>query len=489
MSPSTRDPRGRDPFGESFGERGEPYRDDLYRDEPYRDEDGRLDQHDPVADFFRAQREDITPLPADDLRWQRIAREGRGARRPRGRWQTIAATAAAAAVVGGVVVAQQGGLLPDRSSSVAPASDASTAQVGQRVPAGFDVGAVTQARKPGTTAPGPLHALGSGSCAGATTCPVLATSTDGGRSWRVAAVFPQHTVLDRADASARPTPRTLSEVVFADDLNGWVYGGALLRTTDGGRTWSPAAHPVAIVLAVEATDDEVAVAAVDECGARACGQAVLVRRAELDGTVPVDVRVPTTRGDAPVQRVDLGWHDGNVLVSGVVGTDRGPQGMQAASVSATGAATPLTAIDEGCPNSMGLQISRPAGEYLYARCSIGSAAGSADLSLVMSADGGRTWDFTAMDPAKGVPANALVAPSDDQHVVAASPTSYVLQASRDGGATFAAPTKPPAARNGWVALRHEAGGFLAVPRGERGVYYLGSHDGLTWRKVQVAGAP
>lgn len=68
MSPSTRDPRGRDPFGESFGERGEPYRDDLYRDEPYRDEDGWLDQHDPVDDFFRAQREDITPLSADDLR-------------------------------------------------------------------------------------------------------------------------------------------------------------------------------------------------------------------------------------------------------------------------------------------------------------------------------------------------------------------------------------------------------------------------------------
>ena len=46
-----------------------------------------------------------------------------------------------------------------------------------------------------------------------------------------------------------------------------------------------------------------------------------------------------------------------------------------------------------------------------------------------------------------------------------------------------------AARNGWAALRHEAGGFLAVPCGERGAYYLGSHDGLTWRKVQVAGAP
>lgn len=45
-----------------------------------------------------------------------------------------------------------------------------------------------------------------------------------------------------------------------------------------------------------------------------------------------------------------------------------------------------------------------------------------------------------------------------------------------------------AARNGWVALRHEAGGAWPC-RAASGVYYLGSHDGMSWGKVQVAGAP
>ncbi|AKT52020.1 WD40/YVTN/BNR-like repeat-containing protein [Arsenicicoccus sp. oral taxon 190] len=441
---------------------------------------------DPVADFFRAERASVTPQTADELRWRRIAREGRAGRRAPRRWHGVAAGAAAAAVAAGVILARQGlGLGAEAPAVPAGPSVVATraAAVGAPVPADFDLASVSEAQaEPATVRT--LHALGSATCGPQGSCPVLASSRDAGRTWRVTAVFPDNTVLDPDDALARPTSRTLSRVVFADDIHGWAFGGALLRTDDGGRTWERAGRAGEVTLAVEPFAGEVAMASVRECGADTCGGTVSVSQGPADAAARTSA-VPTTRGDAPVQRVALGWDDAGILVSGTVRTDGGPVAMQAARVQANGGVTPISALRSGCPGSFGLLVARPEGAKLFASCFSG-VRDTADLAVMSSGDRGDTWDFASVDPAQGLPATSLLAAADDQHLVAASPTSYLLVASADGGATFAKPRQAPATTTGWSELRHGSGGFVAVPRGRSGLYYLGSHDGMRWTKVQVA---
>jgi photosystem II stability/assembly factor-like uncharacterized protein len=76
-------------------------------------------------------------------------------------------------------------------------------------------------------------ALGAVNCgAGATNCrAVLALTTDGGRTW--SPVPPPPTTLSPAPNSARG----VSQIRFADAVDGWAFGAELWTTHDGGQHW------------------------------------------------------------------------------------------------------------------------------------------------------------------------------------------------------------------------------------------------------------
>ncbi|MCX4091379.1 YCF48-related protein [Nocardia sp. alder85J] len=87
-------------------------------------------------------------------------------------------------------------------------------------------------------APEQMWVLGTrGPCAAGTSCPQLEHSADGGRSWRTMPT-------PDADMTAPGgVPSTWAGVTFADPSAGWVYGGGLWSTRDGGITWQPKPLP------------------------------------------------------------------------------------------------------------------------------------------------------------------------------------------------------------------------------------------------------
>ena len=102
--------------------------------------------------------------------------------------------------------------------------------------------------------------LGSAGC-GANTCPVIVRTLDGGRTWtRIAA---PKTALDVTGEFQGGTG--ISSLRFADALDGWAFGPGLWSTHDGGKTWKQISIPEVAggVAALEASAGAVQVVAYD----------------------------------------------------------------------------------------------------------------------------------------------------------------------------------------------------------------------------------
>jgi photosystem II stability/assembly factor-like uncharacterized protein len=110
----------------------------------------------------------------------------------------------------------------------ATATASASATTGEPVPEGFRAQSLTWA------SPARGWALGAATCDGQPCTSVIRTN-DGGRTWSSAGVV---------DAPiAPPGEPGLTDLDFADARHGWAYGPSLQRTADGGRTWSPAPLP------------------------------------------------------------------------------------------------------------------------------------------------------------------------------------------------------------------------------------------------------
>src|SRR5450759_5162413 len=103
--------------------------------------------------------------------------------------------------------------------------------------------------------------LGSASC-GSNTCPVVVRTLDGGRTWQRSAA-PDTSLVATGDYQAGSG---VSNLRFADPLDGWAFGPGLWATHDGGKTWKQLTIPGlpgAAVAALEASAGAVQVVAYD----------------------------------------------------------------------------------------------------------------------------------------------------------------------------------------------------------------------------------
>ncbi|GAA1888571.1 hypothetical protein [Lapillicoccus jejuensis] len=469
------------------------------------------DAVDPVAAFFAAERDDVRPLAADEVRWQRITREARSRRR-QGPLRWVAAAAAVLVVGGGVA-----GLVGRHQSETvasAPRPTVTRTVYVDPSPTAADPTAATPS-SPSTSAPpatttragvpadlrlvsvssvasGRLWGLGSATCAG-TPCALVVTSTDRGTSWSVAGTVPGVTA-----GPARPVSggaagvgaaADVTDVRFADDRTGWVFGAQVLRTTDGGRTWTTYAHGGGPVLGLETDGREVVLAAADRCTAATCTGDVTVSRAAVADASAAPVGAPYGVGQG-YAGLEVAWRARTAYVA-VVGGSQASVPVQVGTTSVT----PLGGPDCGASVDGGaLVVAAADGSRLLGFCRGPGSAGSAHLLAPQTSADGTTWTPGPSGASVALPDAPLLsaAAADGTRLVVAAGASgggaSDVEVSVDGGATWAAPASlhPPDGGFGWLGASG-GGTYLALPAVPNGSFWRSADAGRTWQEVRVAG--
>jgi len=469
-----------------------------------------------VRDFFARERTAAPTLDADPARWREIVETSARSRRP---WLRYAAGAAAAAVVLGAVgvatfgrgstapPAPAGPVLsssdvgsspPSRrpTSSSVPTPTLSTSRPmspsvppslppsGAPVPASFAVRSLT------TGAPGHLFALGTVACPGGQ-CPALAGSSDNGASWSLRHTFPASTAAPGSIPGRLGGAGTLTQVRFASASVGWAFGGAAMRTTDGGATWQDYPHPGGEVIGLETDGTDVVLTAAPGCTGGTCHGAISVVRAPVTAASATDV-AGTIDGGSGVQDAPISWQGGQAFVSPVV-------------VPAAGrpAPTPVVVATDGlhraAPTSCGTGqavrlVTAAAGTTLFTVCPSGGAAGQIGYAVQSSGDGGTTWRPIPGQPLLLVNAGTTSFAAADARTLLAvsggSPDVHgSMSLSRDGGATWRQPrSAPPLPDHGWAWVGAPGGAtFYALSGDGSGAYWKSIDRGETWSQVVVAG--
>ncbi|MDN5797542.1 MAG: hypothetical protein L0H79_17585 [Intrasporangium sp.] len=473
--------------------------------------------HRSVEDFFARERDAAPILPSDEVRWRRIVSEARSSSTPWTRYLVLAAAVllVAAALGWGVLRTGPGpgpssppttsavatpptpttSAQPSTSPGTSPTTSdshptgaprATTNQVPALlpVPASFRMSSVTTADNRH------LFALGVLACPGGT-CPALAASDDNGGTWHLVHTFAAPTTPS-GGAPGRPGGSgRLSDVRFANPSVGWVFGGAILRTTDGGRTWRDYAHPGGDVISLETDGTDVVLTASQACSGGTCHGAISVVRAPVTAASATDV-VGTIDGGAGVTGASVSWHASLAYVSPRVqpragATLPGPVSVRRDGLHAAG--------PQGCGSGQGVRIVAPAaGSSLLAVCPSSGAAGHVGFAVESSSDGGATWTLVSTDRLRLVNAgSASFAAADASSLLAVSGGSPDLhgsmQLSADGGATWAPPRGRPALPpRGWAWVGAPGGSvYYALSADPLGGYWKSTDRGQTWREVGVAG--
>jgi hypothetical protein len=504
------------------------------------DEQGR----DPVEDFFARERADVPSLAADEVRWERILARSRWSG-PR-RWIGYAAAAAAACLVVGAL----GWGLLGRGPSTVPAAGATTVTVTPTpVPPGAGTVTVTPTPVPpgartvtvtpgparsagtppatGTTGPAPtapapapsppapaggagvavpasflvrsvsnsdgrnLFALGTSDCGGGRQCPALATSPDDGATWRLVRTFPGAGVLGADKVGGRGGSGVLSQVRFANASVGWVFGGGIQQTTDGGATWHDYPHQGGDVIALETDGKDVVLTTADRCVDGGCQGTIRVLRAPVTATAATDVAGRIDRGSAMVDAA-ISWHQGHAYISPVA-TPSGGSGPAGPMVLMPDGLHPAGPAGCGLGQALVRLVAPAVGSTLFAVCPSGAAAGHTVHAVAASADAGKTWRTVSTQALVLVNAGtASFAATDAGHLLAVSGGSSDLDGSMaispDGGLTWRAPKSPPPLTDrGWAWVGSPGGAtYYAVPSDPLGGYWKSTNRGETWAQVTVA---
>lgn len=468
---------------------------------------------DPVRDFFDRARRDVRDLPANPERWSEIVESAA----PRHRWGAVAAAAAATVLLAGGL----GWGLTNRGSSPTPApvGQSTSARVtapgpsrasgtpasgspsshpsgsaatsgrpttGSSASASVPLGPVPVSFRTGsvTTASGKvLFSLGSVPCPTGQ-CPALAGSVDNGRTWRLV-----HTFAGWQTSTGGQGPQgatALTQVRFANPMVGWAFGGGVLRTTDGGRTWAPYPHPGGTVLALETDGTDVVLVAASSCGPGGCRGPVSIVRTPV--TAASAGAVDGTLGAGSVTGATIGWHAGQAYVSAFGGAAPGPVVVDPSGVRPVGPACTV-------PGAVPSIVTPASGGDLFATCPAGGAAGTMAYAVWRSSDAGTTWRVVSTDALRLTDSGTVsVAAASGSDLIAASGGDPALHGSlvvsRDGGRTWAAPASaPPVPARGWAWLGAAGGSvYDALPYGAGAGYWKSADWGATWQLVQVAGS-
>jgi hypothetical protein len=291
------------------------------------------------------------------------------------------------------------------------------------VPGGFEPGSVTFISA--TTG----FVIGIDSTCAAGSCVALARTSDAGATW-VSLPAPPAVYLNHF--GTRATAPAVSEVRFADALDGWIYGPSLLATHDGGATWQQLDLGGSVV-ALETSGGFVD-AVVSPCSTQeTCSGSLRLEQAPATGGSFTTVLTGPTVQSSSTGMLALSLHApvGFVNVSGV----GSPQfGLWATRSLANPSG--WNPFPDPCAISAGYSLDAFVGPdvtSLYSLCSGVGGAGSVMKEVVKTQSGQST--VVGLPPPGGDP-ESLAATSSGTLVVSAASGASELYRSTDGGTTW-----------------------------------------------------
>lgn len=299
-----------------------------------------------------------------------------------------------------------------------------TAPVGTAVPGGFQPGSVTFVSA--TTG----FVIGIDATCAAGSCVALARTTDRGSTW-VALPAPSAAYVGRG-LQAQANVAAVSEVRFADELDGWIYGPSLFATHDGGATWQQVSLGGSVI-SLEASGGYVD-AVVSTCsGEQECtGPLTLYQAPATGGTFTVVMTGPSTLSDGQVS-THLALHAPAGFVD-MTGLGTPNQSIFATESLASGKG--WNSFADPCAVTSGYALDTfvaPDATSLESLCSGQGAAGSVEKEVVRTVNG--TSAVAGAPPPGGDP-EGLAATSSGTLIVSAASGATSLYRSTDGGATW-----------------------------------------------------
>ncbi len=316
------------------------------------------------------------------------------------------------------------------STSAAPSTTMTsrpTVPARSPVPTGFEPGSVTFV----SATTGFVIGIDS-TCAGGS-CVALVRTSDSGANW-VSLPAPPAAYVNGFGTSA--TAPAVSEVRFADSLDGWIYGPSLFATHDGGATWQQLDLGGSVV-ALETSGGFVD-ALVSPCSTQeTCSGTLRLEQAPATGGSFTTVLTgPTVQSSSQeVHALSLHAPVGFVNLSGV----GSPQSGLWATLSL---ANPRGWNPFPNPCAVSVEYSldafvAPDVTSLYSLCGGEGAAGSVTKEIVKTMSG---QSAVVGQPPLGGDPEALAATSSGTLVVSAASGASELYRSIDGGVTWSTMT-------------------------------------------------
>lgn len=231
----------------------------------------------------------------------------------------------------------------------------------------------------------------------------FATTDDGGRRWVVQSVLPPAGHSIYLDTTPFPPLPTIS---FLNAHRGWVLrSGRLVATSDGGHRWRTV-NLGGIVQALDLYDGHLSALAV-RCQAErtnTCSAGTTWLKTYNPGTSHWATAAAAVPGGLTGGLV-LGSHPGQAYVM--------PRPFAGGPIEGTvSAGNEWFAVNQPC-QAMADEVYHSTGNFqllavapsgaLWVVCSGGPAAGSLDMALYVSEDGGKTWDGRAQPGGADVP--------------------------------------------------------------------------------------
>ena len=317
------------------------------------------------------------------------------------------------------------------TTTTAPTSTTTTTTVprpappaGTTVPSGFEPGSVSFVSASAGFVVGIDASCAAGSCV------ALARTEDGGSSW-VALPAPIAGYVNRFQTTSPSPP--VSEVRFADELDGWIYGPSLFATHDGGATWQQL-NLGGSVVSLETSGGYVD-AVVSPCtGEQECAGQLRVEQAPVAGGPFTTVLTGPTVESTGQNSMALSLHApvGFVNLSGA----SPPNQVDIFATSNLAAPNSWNPFPDPCAVVPGYGVDTfvaPDTTRLYTLCSGQGAAGSVEKEIVKTQNGQSTAVGT---PPRGGDPGELAATATGTLVVSAASGASWLYLSTDGGSSW-----------------------------------------------------
>ena len=475
------------------------------------------DPRDLPSELDRILRPEVTPMPTPAGRYDAIVAEANRRRRHAVLLSAVSAAAVLVIAVVGVVLVvrpddDRGGRVaappsttatptptptgtPTATPSPSPSTDASAPTVPTparpQLPTGGPVPARFSPVSVSTASAEVLYALGNPVCA-TPPCTSLARSLDRGRTW---SGLPAPRAAYESGQEGVPYVDAVSQVRFANEDDGWVFGGALWATHDGV-TSASSWHRIDLggerVLDLATDGTTVWALTGRDCQDGGCTGATL-RSAAVGEDDFTPVR--GVGGTFDVMSGQLGVTGSTVTVLLRVRSLGADVATAAVWVRAAGSAFHRVDVTSVCADadstrSGAVSLLQPAVKdgAIVATCSRGAGTGQSFSAVSTSSDLGVTWRRAAGTLQLTSNLTQTLAPASARLLAAASGGSDDLggyvQVSRDGGASWqeAKVARPTA---GWRYLG-AAGGqrIIGLAYGEDSLW-VSTDAGVTWESYPI----